>query len=107
MGWDSHFCECPYCARPILARSIVRTPVPIHHCITCTFNVLISRKPARSRLSGELTLIYQRPGTRQQVREARRVWGFESPLRAEQVPLWKYTIGISQLVVSQFVAVWV
>jgi hypothetical protein len=51
--------------------------------------------------------IDQRPGTRQQVREARRVRVAVSPLRAEQVPLWKNTIGISQLVVSQLVAVWV
>jgi hypothetical protein len=52
-------------------------------------------------------LIDQRPGTRQQVLEARSVWFVVSPLRAEQVPLWKYTIGISQLVVSQLVDVWV
>jgi hypothetical protein len=49
----------------------------------------------------------QRPGTRQQVREARRVRVAVSPFRAEQVPLWKNTIGISQLVVSQLVEVWV
>ena len=50
---------------------------------------------------------YQRPGTRQQVREARRSCGDESLLRAEQVPALENTIGISQLEVSQLVAVWV
>jgi len=39
------------------------------------------------------------------VREALRVWAVVSPFLAEHVPLWKKTTGMSQLVVSQFVAV--
>lgn len=74
------------------------------------FRISIAQK--KSRVSPALFVcdsgpIDQRPGTRQQVREARRSCGDASLLRAEQVPLWENTIGISQLEVSQLVAVWV
>ena len=42
---------------------------------------------------------------RQQVREARKSLATVSLLRAEHVPLWENTIGISHDEVSQFVAV--
>lgn len=59
----------------------------------------------RSNL-GQVAPAFQSSRTRQQVRDARRVASLLELFRAEQVPPLKKTMGISQLVVSQLVAVW-